>query len=88
MLVSVTLFGSFFMAPAAITAFVKRVLPPAAWGEAIAAFTLVFAALQCLGPVLTGLLADATGDLRAGLAASAAILLLGAGIACLQQERS
>jgi predicted MFS family arabinose efflux permease len=86
MLVSAALFGMFFMAPASITAFVKKALNPAVWGEAVAAFTVLFSALQCVGPVVTGALADLTGSLAAGLGASAATLLLGAAIALLQRD--
>jgi hypothetical protein len=56
------------------------------WGEAVAAFTVFFSVLQCGGPVLTGVLADLTDSLAAGLGASAAILLLGAVLALLQRE--
>lgn len=85
MVVSAVLFGGFFMTPAAITALVKQKLPSPVWGEAVAAYTVFFSLLQCVGPVATGYLADATGSLAAGLAASAAILLLGAMIALAQR---
>jgi len=78
MIASALLFGCFFMVPGAITAYIKATLPPALWGEVFASFTLVFSILQCFGPAATGLLADLTGSLAAGLAISAAILLLGA----------
>jgi predicted MFS family arabinose efflux permease len=87
MLASAFLFGSFFMVPAAITAFVKKTLPAVVWGEAIAAFTLLFSALQLVGPVVTGAVADRTGSLAWGLGVSAAILFLGAAIALMQSER-
>jgi predicted MFS family arabinose efflux permease len=87
MLVSAALFGIFFMTPAAVTTFVRRSLPAQVWGEAVAAFTLLFSVLQCAGPIVTGALADATGTLAAGLAASALLLLAGAAIALLQRER-
>jgi hypothetical protein len=73
--------------PASVTAFVKKSLAPAVWGEALAAFTLVFSVLQCVGPFVTGVLADMTGSLATGLGASAAALLLGAGLALLQREQ-
>lgn len=85
MLVSALLFGCFFMVPATITAYVKAVLPPALWGEAMAAFTLFFSFLQCFGPAATGYLADITGSLAAGLGASAAVLLLGSVVGLLQR---
>lgn len=87
MLLSAASFGMFFMVPASITAFVKKTLAPAVWGEALAAFTLVFSVLQCVGPFATGLLADITGSLATGLGASAAVLLVGAGLALLQREQ-
>jgi predicted MFS family arabinose efflux permease len=86
MILSAALFGMFFMVPASVTAFVKKTLPPAVWGEAIAAFTVFFSILQCGGPLLTGALADLTDSLATGLGASAGILLLGALLALLQRE--
>lgn len=87
MLASAALFGMFFMVPANITALVKKTLPPVVWGEAVAAFTLMFSALQLVGPVVTGAVADRTGSLAWGLGVSAAILILGAAIALMQPER-
>ncbi|SMB88773.1 YbfB/YjiJ family MFS transporter [Deinococcus hopiensis] len=63
------------------TVLTQRVLPEAAWGRGIAAFTVVFAAGQTLGPVLTGALSDGAGGLRLGLIVSALVLLVGAGLA-------
>jgi predicted MFS family arabinose efflux permease len=85
LLLSALLFGCFFMVPATITAFVKSSMPPAIWGEAMAAFTLAFSVLQCFGPAATGFLADVTGSLAAGLGVSAGILLLGAVVGLLQR---
>jgi hypothetical protein len=73
------------MVPATITAFVKSVMPPGLWAEVMAAFTLFFSVLQCIGPIATGYLADATGSLAAGLGLSAAILLVGGAIGLLQR---
>lgn len=84
MLVSAALFGTFFMTPASVTAIVRGALPPVVWGEAVAAFTLMFAILQCFGPILTGALADLTGNLADGLSVSAAVLVSGAALALLQ----
>jgi predicted MFS family arabinose efflux permease len=86
MILSAALFGMFFMVPASVTAFVKKTLAPVVWGEAVAAFTVFFSILQCGGPILTGVLADLTDSLAAGLGASAGILLLGAALALLQRE--
>jgi len=87
MLLSAASFGMFFMVPASVTAFVKKALAPAVWGEALAAFTLVFSVVQCVGPFATGVLADMTGSLATGLGASAAVILLGAALALLQREQ-
>ena len=77
--VSGLMFGGVFLSVvASTTAFVRHNLPPAAWPAGIAAFTIVFAAGQVVGPVLVGLVADARGGLLGGLALSAAILGLGA----------
>ncbi|KQP37197.1 YbfB/YjiJ family MFS transporter [Pseudorhodoferax sp. Leaf274] len=76
------LFGGVFLSVvASTTALVRHNLPAAAWPAGIAAFTIVFAAGQIVGPTLVGLVADGAGGLRGGLACSAAVLLLGAGIA-------
>jgi len=79
------LFGAVFLAVvASTTALVRHNLPPAAWPAGISAFTIVFAAGQIIGPSVVGALADGPGGLRAGLAASAGVLLLGAGLASRQ----
>ena len=76
------LFGAVFLSVvASTTALVRHNAPPAAWPAGIAAFTIVFAAGQIVGPTLVGWLADGSGGLRGGLACSAAVLLLGAVLA-------
>jgi MFS family permease len=76
------LFGGVFLSVvASTTALVRHNLPPAAWPAGIAAFTIVFAAGQIVGPTLVGWVADGAGGLRGGLACSAGVLLLGALIA-------
>jgi MFS-type transporter involved in bile tolerance (Atg22 family) len=76
------LFGGVFLSVvASTTALVRHNLPATAWPAGIAAFTIVFAAGQIVGPTLVGWVADGTGGLRGGLACSAAVLLLGALIA-------
>jgi MFS family permease len=88
MLASAALFGlAGFSAPSAIGAFVRKALPKPAWGSAMATFTVVFAASQIAGPVLTGWVADRTGSLRPGLMGSALVLVLGAVVALAQKER-
>ena len=87
MILSALLFGgAMFTAPTSVTALVKTSLPKAAWGSAVAVFTVVFAVGQAIGPVLTGWLADATHSLYAGLAGSVAILLAGSATAMCQRE--
>lgn len=76
----------FFMSPASVTAFIKNTLPAAVWSEAMAAFTVLFSILQCVGPVVTGALSDLTNRLACGLGASAVILLLGAVLAVVQRQ--
>ncbi|GAA5534460.1 YbfB/YjiJ family MFS transporter [Deinococcus aluminii] len=82
LLISGLLFGGSFLAVVTFTTILtRRTLPEAAWGQGIAAFTVIFAAGQTLGPLLTGALSDAAGGLRAGLGVSALVLLFGAGLA-------
>ncbi|MBA2351165.1 MAG: YbfB/YjiJ family MFS transporter [Burkholderiales bacterium] len=87
MILSALLFGgAFFIPPAVGTAVFKTGLPPAAWGKAVAGFTLVFAAGQTIGPLVTGALSDATGSLFTGLAVSVGILIAGALVALMQKD--
>ncbi|MBC7954447.1 MAG: YbfB/YjiJ family MFS transporter [Cytophagales bacterium] len=80
------LFGGVFLSVvASTTALVRHNLPAAAWPSGIAAFTVVFAAGQIVGPSLVGWLADGAGGLRSGLAVSAAVLAVGAVLAWRQQ---
>lgn len=61
-LVSAIAYGVTFMAvPAAVTARIRSVVPPADWVATLAAFTTLFAAGQTIGPWLAGILADHTG---------------------------
>jgi predicted MFS family arabinose efflux permease len=66
--------GSFLAVVTSFAAVVRDALPAPQWGPAIAALTAVFALGQCAGPVLTGLLSDVAGGVRAGLGLSAAVL--------------
>ena len=80
------LFGGVFLSlVASTTALVRHNLPVSAWPAGIAAFTIMFAAGQIVGPSLVGWIADAFGGLRAGLALSAAVLALAAAVACGQK---
>lgn len=84
--VSGGLFGGVFLSVvASTTALVRHNLPPTAWPSGIAAFTVVFAAGQIVGPSLVGWLADGAGGLRSGLAVSAAVLAVGAVLAWRQK---
>jgi predicted MFS family arabinose efflux permease len=72
------LFGACFLSVvASTTALVRHNAAPRSWPAGIAAFTIVFAAGQIIGPLLTGLLADAAGGLRLGLGLSALVLVIG-----------
>jgi len=88
MILSAFLFGAaMFTAPATVTTIVQTSLPKAAWGSAVAVFTVMFSIGQAIGPLLTGWLADVTGSLFAGLAGSVAILLAASGAALAQRAR-
>jgi MFS family permease len=87
MLLSAALFGlAMFSAPSSVGSFIKRALPRPAWGSAIATFTVVFAAGQIAGPIAIGWLADRSGSLQVGLAASAGLLAVGAVLALAQRD--
>jgi predicted MFS family arabinose efflux permease len=77
--------GSFFMVPGAVMALARATLPPALWAKAMNLFTLVFALGQAIGPIAAGGLADTFG-LNTAMAAGAAVLVLGAGVALLQRR--
>jgi predicted MFS family arabinose efflux permease len=80
------LFGCVFLSVvASTTALVRHNLPVAAWPAGIAAFTIVFALGQIVGPSLVGWLADGPGGLVRGLAWSAGLLALGALLAIRQR---
>lgn len=83
------LFGAVFLSVvASTTAFVRHNLPPAAWPAGIAAYTIVFAAGQIVGPTFTGWIADGAGGLARGLVVSALLLAAGALLALLQRPLS
>jgi predicted MFS family arabinose efflux permease len=80
------LFGAVFLSVvASTTALVRHNLPGAAWPGGIAAFTIVFAAGQIVGPSAVGWVADGPGGLARGFAASAVVLALGAVLALMQK---
>jgi len=86
-LLSGALFGAVFVSVvASTTAMVRHNLPKAAWPAGIAAFTIVFAAGQIVGPLLVGFVADAAGGgLAPGFWVSAALLALGSVVAARQR---
>ncbi len=85
--VSGALFGAVFLSVvASTTALVRHNLPPTSWGGGIAAFTIVFAAGQIVGPSLVGLVADGPGGLERGFVISATVLALGALLASRQRS--
>jgi MFS family permease len=89
LLLSAALFGlAMFSAPSSIGSFIKKSLPKAAWGSALATFTAAFAAGQIVAPAAIGWFADRAGSLAPGLAISAAVLMVGALIALAQRDLS
>ncbi|MCD6673436.1 MAG: YbfB/YjiJ family MFS transporter [Burkholderiaceae bacterium] len=84
--VSGALFGSVFLSlVASTTALVRHNLPASLWAGGIAAFTIVFAFGQIVGPSIVGWIADAAGGLQRGLGFSALALALGAALAFRQR---
>jgi predicted MFS family arabinose efflux permease len=69
---------SFLVVPAAITGLVHAAVPRYDWTAALAAFTVVFAVGQMVGPYLAGLLADSYGA-GATLVWTAVLCAAGAG---------
>ncbi|MBO0827726.1 MAG: YbfB/YjiJ family MFS transporter [Streptosporangiales bacterium] len=86
--VSAVLFGgSFLMVVTVFTEYVRAVLPPHQWTPAIGGFTVAFAAGQCIGPVLAGMLSDTGGGVRLGIAVSAGVLAVGALVGFAERRR-
>jgi predicted MFS family arabinose efflux permease len=86
--ISALLFGSSFLAVVtAITTSARRFLQPRHWTAAITALTVAFAAGQCLGPVLAGVLADTASGVRAGIALSAGVLAAAVPVSLAQPRR-
>ncbi|WP_373028144.1 YbfB/YjiJ family MFS transporter [Sulfitobacter sp.] len=84
--ISAVVFGlCVFMAPGAITNFIRQNLPPESWAATMSLFTVVFAVAQTVGPFAAGAIGDATGDIGSGLLVAAAILLTGAFLAAFQK---
>jgi len=80
------LFGGVFLSVvASTTALVRHNLPSTAWPGGIAAFTIIFAAGQIVGPSLVGWVADGPGGIARGFAVSAGLLAIGALLATQQR---
>jgi predicted MFS family arabinose efflux permease len=80
------LFGCVFLSlVASTTALVRHNCAPAVWPSGIAAFTVVFAAGQIIGPTVVGWIADGPGGLARGFVVSAVLLALGALLASRQR---
>jgi predicted MFS family arabinose efflux permease len=86
---SAVVFGGSFMAgPAAITILAQRQLPASALTAAVGLLTVAFALGQSIGPILSGMVTDLTGQVAAGLWASPALLGLAAVVSLLQRPAS
>jgi predicted MFS family arabinose efflux permease len=84
--ISGLLFGCVFLSlVASTTALVRHNCAPAVWPSGIAAFTVVFAAGQIIGPTVVGWIADGPGGLARGFVVSAVLLALGALLASRQR---
>jgi predicted MFS family arabinose efflux permease len=84
---SAILFGGSFLAVlVAVASFARRAFKPHAVTGAIGMLTVVFGIGQCIGPVLSGALADGPNGLKAGLWLSVGILAIGALVAAFQSE--
>jgi hypothetical protein len=73
---------------ASTTALVRHNLPEPLWTAGIAAYTIVFAIGQIMGPSVVGWVADGSGGLLRGFLVSAGVLALGAGVAARQRGLS
>ncbi len=80
--------GSFLGVISSITRLIREMLPPNEWARTIAAATMLFAAGQAAGPLLTGWVADALGGLGASLGASLAFLACAIVLASFQRDPS
>jgi len=84
---SAGLVGSAIMLPAASSgAFVRRCVSAPAIDTTLATYSVVFSIGQCLGPIVSGAIADASGALHAALITSLLLLTAAAAVACLQRE--
>lgn len=80
------LFGGSMMAgPGSITIVARQQVPPTSLPLAVALLTVVFSLGQAVGPVVSGLVSDMTGGVRAGLWTAPVLLGIGALVALLQR---
>jgi predicted MFS family arabinose efflux permease len=80
--VAIVLYGCTVMGSTAVAgAFMTDVVGPARASSAIGFTNLVFGAGQALGPLVAGLLVDATGTVAAALLTAAAAAIVAAGVA-------
>ncbi|NWC96597.1 MULTISPECIES: YbfB/YjiJ family MFS transporter [unclassified Pseudomonas] len=85
--VSALLFGGSFLAViAAVTSFARKAVAPHALTSAVGALTIAFGLGQCIGPLLSGALADGASGVRNGLWLSVGILLVAGMVAAFQPE--
>ena len=85
MIGSAILFGGAFLSvSAAITQLIRKSFAPEQYAVGLAAAITLFALGQVMGPFLTGVLADWSGSLKAGLAASTVFLAISALVATRQ----
>ncbi|MDG1367700.1 MAG: YbfB/YjiJ family MFS transporter, partial [Acidimicrobiales bacterium] len=88
-LVSASLFGvSALAVVSGVNAAARDRVQPESWGGAIGRLTATFGVGQMLGPLLGGSLGDTSRGLQLGLAASAAILAVGALVAFVDRNRN
>lgn len=86
-LLSAAIFGCvFFAVVAATTDFVMRNVAATQRTEAIGIFTVVFGLGQIFGPLAIGVITDAHGSLRIGLATGSMLILSGCILALLQRD--
>ena len=76
--------GAFLSVSAAITQLIRQSLAPHQYAVGLAVAISLFALGQVIGPLMTGALADSSGSLKTGLAASTVFLAIAALVATRQ----
>lgn len=88
-MISASLFGGSALAVVGgVSAAARDRVQPESWGGVIGRLTTVFGVGQMLGPLLGGALGDTSTGLKLGLAASAAILGIGAVVAAVDYRQT